>query len=395
MKLFGLNISRASRSLAAPDFSSLSEREWLQQVFGADDPLDGLRRAPLREHPERALVGWAYVAISRIARYAADCPWVIMRGKKPAPDSHPLYQLLRRPNPLETDSRLLQTTLYSQELWGNAFWVIERGSRKQPVELWPVPPAAMRARRWENGVPAVWEQRKNDGQIMLYPAEDVVWFRSEGPGAALTARSPVSAVECAIQCDIFVLRHYSYFFEHGASPLLSITFPTQLDETDKATLRAEWQKNYEGLKRWFRPLVLTNGAQVQTIGTSPSMSWLQLRTQLREEILAAFDCPPAIAGIFQNANFGVSIAEQRKMFWDQALCPRLNQIADDVNNYLVPQIDPEARLVYEFDRVPAMRPDYASLVAAMGQLVPLNAQGLLTTEQCRLILRNVGLLEEE
>jgi phage portal protein BeeE len=58
----------------------------------------------------------------------------------------PLIDLMKRVNPWWTPNRLWQMTVLALDLWGEAYWVLERGpdGKGEPREIWWARPDRMR-----------------------------------------------------------------------------------------------------------------------------------------------------------------------------------------------------------------------------------------------------------
>lgn len=339
--------------------AGISSAEWALSRMG-DKPSDRDAEAGkvnLTLTPEKGNKSWSYVAVNRITTTGAACPFQIMAGGKQVAEGNPLAKLLSNGNPLQNSVRLLNTTMLNLELWGQAYWKIERKGDR-PVELWPIPSAQMAPGTMDQGLPVSWKYTGKTGTQVEVPARDIVWFRYASPGGAMDAMSPMSAAEAAVQCDLYALRYYSLFFERGADPLYAVSYPPDVTVNDETTekLRAQWQQAYSGLKRFFKPIILSKGAKLEKLTSEPQMAYLKLREQWREEILAVWGVPPAVAGVYQYANYA-NTREQRKIFWQSCLQPKHAAMAADINSQLAPQMQGGGELVWDYSGIPELRPD--------------------------------------
>ena len=112
-------------------------------------------------------------------------------------------------------------------------------------------------------------------------------------------------------------------------------------------LNAKWIGKYGGYQKAFKTPVLEEGLKYKGItSTHQDMEFIQQRKITREEILAAYGVPPAIVGLFEYANYANS-REQKKLFWEDTMLPKLIKMQEYVSVFLLPQYGP--RLVGEFD----------------------------------------------
>lgn len=370
---------------AAPEVEkSISSQQWLHERFDADSSDNESSQPKLRSNNYDSLGyqghAWTYACISQIAGKGSSCPWRVMVKGEPA-EQHALKKLLGYVNPILNDQRLFGITLLCLELWGQAYWKLERKG-KAIEELWPIPPLRMKPGRINKGIVETYIYRNAHGIDSTIPGTEIIWLHYEGPGGAMDSASPMTAAAQAIQGDISALRANLQFFEVGGHPQFGLKTPADVVLTDdqRKRLKEDWAQSYAGLRRFFKPVVLDGGMSVEKIGEPPDGAWLQLREQLRQEILAVFHVPPAIVGLFESANFGVSIREQRKMMWTDCLRPRLDGIAADLNEQLVPQIDPAAEFEWDYQKVSDLAPDFAALMPAAVQAV---TNGLMFVDEAR------------
>ena len=366
------------RKLDVPSGQAIGEK-WLQERL-ADKPEAPAYQINKGNLEAVAYTGWTYACVRRIVEKACACPWVIEKGKK-AVDGTPVGKLLEQANPLQSNTRMLQTTMLSLELWGTAYWVTERTTAGKAAELWPIPGNRMRISDTANGLPTQFAFMRSDGKELYYPAEDVVFFRYEAPGVAGSSMAPITAAIQQIQVDLNAIRYYMDYFNRGTAPQMAIIREDDMPADERRELRVELEQLYRGLRNFFKPLLLTGNAKLQELSAQPSMAWLKLREQLREEILAVWGVYPALVGVFANAQYGVSIAEQKSMFWEDTLMPRLETMADDINKQLVWRMDPNATFRWSYEQVDALRKSY---VEAARVAVNLVAGGIADVNEVRL-----------
>lgn len=363
-------LSKLMRRQAVEKSDTLEDR-WVRERFadGDEGATGGTARTPAltkENFDSRGYAGhsWTYVCINRIVTMGSNAPWAMVREDEEQP-KHPLTLLLNAPNPVQNDVRLLTVCLLSLELWGNAYLVIERGAGNKPVELWPIPGNRMAPARMDKGVPAAYELTADNGRKVIYPREDVVWLHYEGPGSALDSVPASAPALAAISTDIYALRANLAYFERGANPKWALTTNGPLNNEQRRSLRESFAALYQGIGKWFRPLVLEGGMGLQQLDDKPDGSWLELRTQLRQEILSVYGVPPAIAGIFDNAQFGVSLREQRAMMWENCLLPRLGAVAADIQQQLALQFGEDgSEFTWLRNQIPALQPNWTEQVAA-------------------------------
>lgn len=376
MRLF----RRHAKSDEAPSAEMLQEAWTRERLGDKGDPGNDAYTITDANREKMLFQGWTFACINKIVNKMATCPHMLRNAKQDVVDKHPLLDLLKRPNPLQNGQRLWQTTLLSMEVWGRGFWLIER-SGNRPVELWPVPSNSMQLTASENGLPTLWSFITAEGKALPYEARDVVYFHYEAPGSAAAHFAPATAALKQVQADLYAMRYFLDYFKRGTAPQLALIPQHKMQDDERTKLRLELAALYQGIQRWFRPLLLQGGMEVKEISSKPDMGMLKIREQMRQEIFAVFGVLPAVMGIFDNANFGVAIENQHAMFWEDTLQPRLDVVADDVTTQLLAQMD-KTGLVYEYNysAVPALRRSYKEAADTAAKVV---SEGVMSPNEAR------------
>jgi SPP1 gp7 family putative phage head morphogenesis protein len=80
--------------------------------------------------------------------------------------------------------------------------------------------------------------------------------------------------------------------------------------------------------------VLENGLQFEAVGVSPDQVLaLEYPARLREEICACYGVPPALVGVYDDADYANARA-QRKLFWEETVSDYLLRIAGAINEQI-------------------------------------------------------------
>jgi SPP1 gp7 family putative phage head morphogenesis protein len=108
------------------------------------------------------------------------------------------------------------------------------------------------------------------------------------------------------------------------------------------------------------------GVDVQELGQSNrDMEFIDLRRFSREQILAIFDVPPAVAGVFEYANYA-NAKEQLRYFWYHKLFPMMDDLESVIQADLLDRFNTGLRCAFKREQVQALIDDYgAKLEAAL------------------------------
>ena len=317
---------------------------------------------------------WVYVAVNRIAEAAALVPFHVARraGEQVvAVEDHPFERLLRRPNPLLSRFELIEQTVGSLEIHGNAYWFLAGEPGGVPAELWPLRPDRVSivpdARRGVRGY--VYEV---DGHRIPLDAAEVVHFRRWHPANDYYGLSALEAARLAVETDRAMADwNRRYFGEGMAVPAGIVAIKERVGDADYERLKREWRAAYGGRER---KTAFLRGASVEwhNVGLSQQdMDFLNARRFNREEIFQIFGIP---VGMFsENATEANALVGER-VFIERTLWPKLVRIAEKITTDLLPFYG--AGLVGSFEDI---RPhDRAQTLEEIRA-----ARGILTVDEIR------------
>ncbi|NLX08328.1 MAG: phage portal protein [Chloroflexi bacterium] len=292
---------------------------------------------------------WVYVAVNRIAEAAALVPFHVLArvGEDAiALDDHPFERLLRRPNPLMSRFELIEHTVGSLEIHGNAYWFLAGQPGGTPLELWPlrpdrvciVPDAARGVRGYVYEV---------DGRRVALDGAEVVHFRRWHPANDYYGLSALEAARLAVESDRAMADwNRRYFGEGLAVPAGIVAIRERVSDADFDRLKREWRSAYGGRER---KTAFLRGAAVEwhSVGLSQQdMDFLNARCFNREEIFQIFGIP---VGMFsENATEANALVGER-VFVERTLWPKLVRIAEKITTDLLPFYG--ASLVGQFDDI--------------------------------------------
>ena len=292
---------------------------------------------------------WVYIAINRIAEAAALVPLRVFRlegERRIGVANHPLEQLLSQPNPLTSGFELIEQTIGSLELQGNAYWYLAGDASGVPREIWVLRPDRVTIVPDATRVVAGYLYEV-DGQYIPLDAIEVAHFRRWHPNNDFYGLSPIAAARCAVLSD----RHMAdwnrnTFGQDKGVPAGIVSIKDFIGDADFERIKGEWRQNYGGTAR--KTAFLRGGdIEWQNIGLSHTdLDFLQGRKAQRDEILNIFGIPVAL--ISENATEANAKVAERQ-FIERALWPKLVRLAQKISAELLPFYGGD--LVAEFDDI--------------------------------------------
>lgn len=243
-----------------------------------------------------------YACVRLLSETLASLPLQVFErtaggGRQEAPS--PTW--LRRPNAEMTRFRLIERTVASLLLDGNAFWLYDKDNLGRVREVCPVHPANVRITRnrdtrlieyWIEG-----EQEPRDAMSVLH----IPFF--EGAGG-LRGLSPIASCADAIGFAQSVDEYGAKLFGSGA--YLSGVLETDSDMSDAAAarLQAQWTADHQGMDNVHKPGLLTGGLKWKPLSLpNDQAQFLETRKFQVEEICRIFRVPPHMVQSLDRATF--------------------------------------------------------------------------------------------
>jgi HK97 family phage portal protein len=257
--------------------------------------------------------------------------------------SHPLLDLLARPNRWHNAFDLWELTQVYLEVHGQAFWQLEPGPLGVPAAVWLLPSQNVTPRRDPDSPNVIDAYTYRAGsREQRFPPEQVVHFRYPDP------RDPylggISPLRAAFE-QVSFLSQYTAFknatYENNALPAALLTPADSLGEEERDRLEKQIQDRF-GRGGAGRLLVGESNLRVSILSHSMGdLAALADARATKEDVANAFHCPVAFFTTNTNlANLQAASAQHMA----QAIGPRLERRDEKLNQALVPLYDPTGRL---------------------------------------------------
>lgn len=254
-------------------------------------------------------------------------------GRELAND-HPLYPVLHdAPSDLMTAFTWKELIEVNLCLSGNHFSVIEAGSSRGSVRLYPVNPAGVHADRVRGRVR--YTLNFKDGKEVL-DQDQVVHVPGLGFDG-IRGLSPITlagrqAIGTALSMEEFVGRIHS----NSAVPRGWIELPATITPDGLKRMREEIGALYSGASNAGRTLFLDNGSKWNALSLSMAdAQTLEMRRFGVADICRLYGVPPFMAGeTDKGSNWGTGLEQQRNGFLIFAIDPDLCRIEGELNRKL-------------------------------------------------------------
>lgn len=339
------------------------------QFMGISQQGDGIP-APsgLREYANApATEAWVYSCVRRLFTSAQSVPLrvYVKRGKdlvrsEDAPrrgDAQDLQFLLDNINPISMNGADFRgyTAAGIQGVWGGAYWKKVRGRRGGPTqELYWLPatdltpekdPAIIGAVRRYTYAPAGTTLREE------YSPKDVLAFRAFNFTDPVALLSPLSAARYEIATNRMAGQQMAATLANWNIPPGAWVIPKgeEISTQDEGLIRRALRA-LRGPRNQGKTPILPAGLEWKALALNPKdAEWLAARKVSRLTVCAVTGVPLLLAGDDESTGPYAYAREIWRMFWQGTMIPLLDQVADVLNGWLVPEFTSKGDLVCAFD----------------------------------------------
>lgn len=352
----------------APELRSIyTQRDLrLMEAVGGEQTASGQRPTPTNVEG----LATASACVNRIASTGASLPWLVRRreGKGMLEDTgHPVASLMRDPNPTLSWPMIMEWTLASALLRGNALLRIERNDAGESIALHPIPWERVQVlllanRRLAYDVTEIGPTLGGAGDRYRLLDTEVLHLRDRSDDG-LVGRSRISRAAEAFGNALALQEFNGAQWQNQAAPSGAMRFPGKLGLETLNRLRAQITDTHAGPKNARKVLILEEGSDWVTTSVSPEdAEVLASRRFTAEEIARIFDVPPPLVGIWDHSSFTNSETAGR-WFATFTLAPWVRKLEAEFQRSVFVGED-RATHQLEFDLSGLMRGDYSARWAA-------------------------------
>jgi len=277
--------------------------------------------------------------------------------------SHPVAQLLRKPNAWQSRYEFWQDAASSFVRWGR-FYAFKGRAVTGPIrELIPLHPGSVTPHQDDRDYSVVYRVAQKGGPKRELPPDKV--FTARGPARDfLEGDSPVLDVKQAIALEILAEQFGATFFHNGALPLLVFSFLegsagfSTKEQADQ--FLEDFQAAFSGDKK-HRAMVLPKGFDKPFIPdiAHDKAQYLETRKYQRTVIAGAFGVPPHMVGDLERATFN-NVEQQDQDFTSNVVLPVAQAFEAAMERDLLTQSDRNNGIIVRFNLDSILRADFKS-----------------------------------
>ena len=300
-------------------------------------------------------------AVKLIAEAAAAIPLVLQDGVRRY-ETHPVLQLVRRPNPGQGQAELFEALFGQLLLSGNGYLEAVLDGAGAPAELHVLRSDRMSVVPGADGWPVAYEYAVG-GRKHRFPVSDglstVCHVKAFHPQDDHYGLSPLQAAASAVDVHNSASAWSKALLDNAARPSGAIVYngadgqgtmsPDQYDR-----LLSEMEAYHVGARNAGRPMLLEGGLDWKPMGFSPSdMEFQKTKEAAAREIAVAFGVPPMLMGIPGDATYA-NYQEANRAFYRLTVLPMVGKVTGAVSHWLSSFTGEPMELKPDLDQVPAL-----------------------------------------
>lgn len=278
-------------------------------------------------------------------------------------DSHPLLDLLDKPNEEATTSDAIYTIQGHRKLSGDAFWVKLR-TNGVVTALRTLPPDKvtlnLQTPTEKDPTTILNYEYKDviDGQKIniIYDPKDIIHFKKPSLVNSFRGYGVVEALSDTIDLDNLTTETTKKYFLNGAITNFVLTTPNKITQEQVTRLRAELRSTHGGVSNAYKAMILGGGLEPKDISyTNKDMEFIAQLEWYRDKIMIGFGNTKASLGIIDDVN-RASHESSLGEWLRNTVKPDMQAIVDTLNEFLVPEFGENLVLGF-LDPVPDDRTD--------------------------------------
>lgn len=301
-------------------------------------------------------------------------------------DTHPLLELLSKPNPSQSGVDLIDGLVTSLILTGNGY--LEAALLNGDVhELYHLRSDRMRAILGQDGWPEAYEYRVGNRAVRFdqhaRPIAPIAHLKLSHPIDDHYGLSPLEAAATSLDLHNASSAWNKALLDNSARPSGALVYKADLGKLSAEQferLKRELEDNFQGAHNAGRPLLLEGGLEWEAMSLSPKeLDFHQTRDSAARDIALAFGIPPMLLAIPGDNSFS-NYAEAQRVFWRQTIIPLSHKIASVLNRWLAPNFGDDVQLKPNIEGIEALAGERAKLWDMV------NAADFLTDDEKRAML---------
>ncbi len=287
----------------------------------------------------------SYRCVRMIAEAAARIQFRVRDGKQVL-DTHPILELIKRPNPFDSRFEFLVSTYSYMLLSGNAY--IEYVQVDDTGELFSLRPDRMKVVPGPKGYPKAYEYTVGREKVVYEVNVDkqlpILHIKDFHPNDDHYGLSAVQSAAYSIDIHNDSNRFLKSLLQNSAKPSGALVYKgtegqESLSDEQYTQLKAQIEEQYSGPSNAGRPMLLDGGLEWQAMSMTPhELEFAEMKTQSARDIALAFGVPPQLLGI-PGDNTYTNYSQAVRALYRSAVIPMVQHLCQDLSTFFDESMD--------------------------------------------------------
>lgn len=279
--------------------------------------------------------------------------------------NHSIINLLKRPNPILGQTDFFETIYAHKLISGNVFIeaIFTRNSKyANPQELYILRPDRVTVLVGNNSMPVGYKYRVNNSETIfkinqINGKSEILHIKNFHPTNDWYGLSQVEPAAYSIDQHNEASKWNQAILQNGAKPCGALIVKNDADNNGFLTdnqferLKEQLNEEFSGSVNAGKPLLLEGGLDWKEISLSPKeMDFLEMKHSTARDIALSFGVPSQLIGIPGDNTYN-NMAEARLFLWEQTILPTIDNVLDNLNNWLMPMFEGDFEIIYNKNEI--------------------------------------------
>jgi len=294
------------------------------------------------------------------AKMVAKLPWVAYKPDGSQYETHPILDLLNKPNPFFTGLKFKTHLELCMSIWGEAYVTVERSGRGKPAELWPIKPTLMTPVTHPTDFISGYLFHPPSGAAPVpFAADEVIWVAYPNPNDWYAALPPMGAARLAADIASAAQKANRNMFVQG---MLGggFVFPPENQTFTKEQaddLENRMDVRFRGVDKAHRWAVMQHEFQLKGMSITPKdAEFIQGLNVAFRQVCRAIGMPPSLVGDSEFATLA-NLRVYERLFWEQTGEYESDFLAAEFTRQLAPSFANVASVGLDLSDVVALQED--------------------------------------
>lgn len=290
-------------------------------------------KSPLLTNDNAMGITTVYACVRLISDTIGTLPIHVKRrlpdGSAEIVRDHPVARLLRKPNPFQNRNKLLRAYIASEELHGNAYFVIrERDAKGYPTRIDMLDTLNVTPMQGDNDI---FYEVAEEGKT--YPSRDIIHFAGYCPNG-IVGISPIRKLRHELETCMNTTLYSKDLYGGGLRNAGVFSTDQKLDEERLSKLQTQLGAMLNKARRGGKPVLLESGFKFSSVTITPEdAQFVSTKLLSIDQIATAFRVPPHMVGDSTRGTYANN--EQGNLeFYIHCLRPKLVELETELNSKL-------------------------------------------------------------